>query len=148
MRRRLPRAFGLIGVVLILGLLCWATGQFAGYAAFGHRRPMTAVVTLGLALLLNMSITIRDQLPYLVIFSLAALLYLIRVNVFDERSSWIRRRIGDPRDVAEAVVRAIEDETTPLRGLLGEDATWYINARSHGDESYRREIWKLWQLDE
>jgi transglutaminase-like putative cysteine protease len=91
--------------VLILGLLCWATGQFAGYAAFGHRRPMAAVVTLGLALLLNMSITIRDQLLYLVIFSLAALLYLIRVNVFDEQSSWIRRRIGDPRDVAGLYLR-------------------------------------------
>ena len=89
--------------VLILGLLCWATGQFAGYAAFGHRRPMTAVVTLGLALLLNMSITIQDQLPYLVIFSLAALLFLIRVNAVDEQSSWIRRRIGDPRDVAGAL---------------------------------------------
>ena len=66
---------------------------------------MTAVVTLGLALLLNMSITIRDQLPYLVLFSLAALLYLIRVNVFDEQSSWIRRRIGDPRDVANLYLK-------------------------------------------
>jgi NAD(P)-dependent dehydrogenase (short-subunit alcohol dehydrogenase family) len=56
--------------------------------------------------------------------------------------------LGDPHDVAEAVVRAIEDETTPLRVLLGEDATWYIDAQSHGDESYRRQIWKLWQLGE
>jgi hypothetical protein len=65
--------------VLILGLIAWATGQFAGYAAFGHRRPMTAVATLGIALLINMSITIQDQLPYLVIVSLAALLYRRRV---------------------------------------------------------------------
>ncbi len=70
---------------LILGLIGWATGQFAGYAAFGHRRPMTAVVTLGLALLFNMSITIRDQLPYLVIFSLVALFFLIRANAFAEQ---------------------------------------------------------------
>jgi len=56
--------------------------------------------------------------------------------------------LGDPQEVAEAVVRAIEDDATPLRVLLGEDATWYINARSRGDEAYRRQIWKLWQLAE
>jgi transglutaminase-like putative cysteine protease len=95
--RELTQQFG--HFVLILGLIAWATGQFAGYAAFGHRRPMTAVITLGLALLLNMSITIQDQLPLLVVFSLAALLYLIRVNALHEESTWLRRRIGDPRAV-------------------------------------------------
>jgi transglutaminase-like putative cysteine protease len=91
--------------VLILGIVGWATGQFAGYAAFGHRRPMTAVVTLGLALLLNMSITVQEQLPYLVIFSLAALLFLIRVNAIHEQAAWLRRHIGDPRDVRSLYLR-------------------------------------------
>ena len=91
--------------VLILGAPRWGTGQFAGYAAFGHKRPMTAVITLGLALLLNMAITIQDQLPYLVIFSLAALLYLIRVNAVREQGAWLRRRIGDPRDVGALYIR-------------------------------------------
>ncbi len=91
--------------VLILGLIAWATGQFAGYAAFHHRRPMTAVVTLGLALLINMSITIQDQLAYLVIFSLAALLFLIRVNAAHEESAWLRRHIGDPRTVGSLYIR-------------------------------------------
>src|SRR4029077_15113566 len=90
---------------LILGLIAWGTGQFASYAAFGHRRPMTAVVTIWLALLINMSITIQDQLPYLVIFSLAALLFLIRVNAMHERSDWIRRHIGDPRAVTSLYLR-------------------------------------------
>ena len=92
--------------MLILGLIAWGTGQFASYAAFGHRRPMTAVVTLGLALLINMSITIQDQLPYLVIFSLAALLFLIRVNALHEQGDWIRRRIGDPRAVRRSTCGA------------------------------------------
>ena len=91
--------------VLILGLVCWATSQFAAYAAFRHRRPMTAVVTLGLGLLINMSITIQDQLPYLVIFSVAALLFLIRVHAVHEQSAWLRRRIGDPRAVGSLYVR-------------------------------------------
>ncbi len=55
---------------------------------------------------------------------------------------------GDPRDVASAVVRAIEDEAAPLRVPLGEDADWYIDARSRGDDEYRKRIWQLWQLDE
>ena len=54
--------------------------------------------------------------------------------------------LGDPHEVAEAVVRAIHDDASPLRVLLGEDATWYIEAKKRGDEEYRREIWRLWQL--
>lgn len=54
--------------------------------------------------------------------------------------------LGDPRDVADAVVRAVEDESTPLRVTLGEDAAWYINAKSGGDERYREQIWQLWGL--
>ena len=101
--RALTQQFG--HFVLILGLIAWATGQFAGYAVFHHRRPMTAVVTLGLGLLLNMSITIQDQLPFLVVFSLAALLFLIRVNVIHEETSWIRRHIGDPHAVGSLYLR-------------------------------------------
>jgi transglutaminase-like putative cysteine protease len=101
--RALTQQFG--HFALILGVVSWATGQFAGYAAFGHRKPMTAVVTLGLGLLLNMAITVQDQLPYLVIFSLAALLFLIRVNAMQEQSTWLRRRIGDPRAVGSLYIR-------------------------------------------
>lgn len=55
---------------------------------------------------------------------------------------------GDPGEVADVVVRAIEDDTTPLRVTLGEDAAWYIEAKLAGDKAYRRQIWELWQLDE
>jgi NAD(P)-dependent dehydrogenase (short-subunit alcohol dehydrogenase family) len=54
--------------------------------------------------------------------------------------------LGDPADVADAVVRAIEDEKTPLRVPLGVDAAWYLAARAAGDDEYRRRIWELWQL--
>jgi NAD(P)-dependent dehydrogenase (short-subunit alcohol dehydrogenase family) len=56
--------------------------------------------------------------------------------------------LGNPHEVAQAVVRAIEDDSTPLRVLLGDDAAWYIEAKNPGDEEYRREIWQLWQLPE
>ncbi|HEY6057153.1 MAG TPA: transglutaminaseTgpA domain-containing protein, partial [Candidatus Limnocylindrales bacterium] len=91
--------------LLVLGLLVWATGQFAGYAVFGHRRPLAAVLVSGLVLLTNMSITIKDQLPYLVVFTLAALLLLIRLHAVEERTSWLRHRIGDPATVAGLYLR-------------------------------------------
>ena len=55
--------------------------------------------------------------------------------------------LGDPLQVARAVVRAVEDETTPLRLALGEDAAWYFDAKAQGDDEYRDRIWQLWQLD-
>ena len=81
--------------LLVLGLIAWGTGQFAAYATFHHRRPLNAVLIVGLGLVANMSLTLRDQLPYLVIYSLSALFLLIRFHAFDERTLWIRHRIGD-----------------------------------------------------
>jgi len=54
--------------------------------------------------------------------------------------------LGDPQEVAAAVVGAIEDESTPLRVLLGADAHWYVDARAEGDDGYRRRLWELWNL--
>ncbi len=81
--------------LLVLGLLIWATGQFAGYVTFHHRRPLNAVIVVGVVLVANMAVTVRDQLLFLVIYSLAALFLLIRFHAFDERTLWIRHRIGD-----------------------------------------------------
>ena len=91
--------------LLVLGLICWATGQFAGYATLGHRRPLGAVFVTGLVLLSNMSVTIREQLQFLVIFSLAALFLLVRLHADDERLGWLRRRIGDPATVTGLYLR-------------------------------------------
>ena len=91
--------------LLVLGMLCWATAQFAGFATLGHRRPLGAVFVTGLVLLSNMVITVNDQMNFLVIFSLAALLLLVRVHADDERLSWLQRRIGDPSTVTSLYLR-------------------------------------------
>jgi transglutaminase-like putative cysteine protease len=91
--------------LLVLGLVTWGSSQFASYATFGHRRPMNAVVVIGLLLLANMSLTVRPQLPYLVIFSIASLFLLVRFHTLDEQADWLRRRIGDPTAISTLYLR-------------------------------------------
>ena len=86
---------------LVFGTLLWGAGLLAGYTVFGHRRPMDAVVVLGLLLLANMALTEHDQILILIAFSAAALLLLIRAHVFEEEVTWERRRIGDPASVGQ-----------------------------------------------
>ena len=91
--------------LLVLGLIVWASAQFASYAAFGHRRPLNAVIVIGLLLLANMSLTTNDQLPHIVLFSVSALFLLVRFHALDEQADWLRRRIGDPSAISGLYLR-------------------------------------------
>jgi transglutaminase-like putative cysteine protease len=90
---------------LIFGAIAWGAGQLAGFTVFGHRRPLDAVVVVGLVILANMALTSHDQLSLLVLFSAAALLLLIRTHVFEEELTWARRKIGDPATVGQLYLR-------------------------------------------
>jgi transglutaminase-like putative cysteine protease len=89
----------------VIGLLVWATSMFAAYATFGHRRPLNAVVLIGAALVINMSLTVNDQLGYLVMYSVASMALLIRFHALDEQAEWLRRRIGDPAAISGIYLR-------------------------------------------
>ncbi|MEO8438403.1 MAG: transglutaminase domain-containing protein [Chloroflexota bacterium] len=91
--------------ILVLGMLVWATSLFASYAVFGHRRPISAVVVVGVILIGNMALTENNQLTFLVLYSLASLLLLVRTHVFEEQSEWLRRRIGDPTSISSVYMR-------------------------------------------
>lgn len=91
--------------LLLLGIIVWGSSMFASYAAFGHRRPLNAVVLIGLLLIGNMALTARDQLAFIVLYSLASLFLLIRFHTFDEQADWIRRRIGDPSAISGLYLR-------------------------------------------
>jgi transglutaminase-like putative cysteine protease len=91
--------------LLTIGLVVWSVGQFAGYAVFGHRRPLDAVIVVGLVLLSSISLTANDQLGFLVVFTVAALGLLARSHAFDEQSAWVRRRIGDASVVRSLYLR-------------------------------------------
>ena len=58
-----------------------------------------------IVLLASMSSTFREELPYLVVFTGAALFLLIQMHAFDERATWIRRRIGDPSTISSLYLR-------------------------------------------
>ncbi|MBA3307437.1 MAG: hypothetical protein H0T04_01990, partial [Chloroflexi bacterium] len=91
--------------LLLLGTLIWAIGQFAAFNIFRRGRAMPAVVAAGLALLINMSITIRFQYAHLIIFSAAAMLLVVRLNLLTQRDGWRRRRIGDAGYVSGLFMR-------------------------------------------
>ena len=52
-----------------------------------------------------MAATVRAQLGYLILFSLASLFLLIRLHALDEQATWMRRRIGDPAAVRSIYLR-------------------------------------------
>jgi transglutaminase-like putative cysteine protease len=90
---------------IAFGAVVWATGQFAAYAVFGHHRALDAVIVTGLVLLGNMALTENDQLRLIVLFSVGALGLLARSHAYEERVTWLRRRIGDPATVAGLYLR-------------------------------------------
>ena len=74
--------------LLLVGVVAWASGYFAAYAVFRHRRPMSAVILLGLLLLTNVSATMRPQYAYVVLFCAAALVLLVRFSLSEQRLVW------------------------------------------------------------
>jgi transglutaminase-like putative cysteine protease len=90
---------------ILFSALVWAAGQFAATTVFARRRPLDAVVVVGLLLLANMAVTARDQLQLMILFSIAALVLLIRAHTFEEQVTWVRRRIGDPAAVSALYLR-------------------------------------------
>ncbi|HET7183014.1 MAG TPA: transglutaminase domain-containing protein, partial [Candidatus Limnocylindrales bacterium] len=91
---------------LVFGAMVWGAGLLAGFAVFGHRRPLDVIITLGLLLLANMALTLNDQLFLLEIYTAGALLLLIRTHVFEEELTWVRRKIGDPSSVGQLYLNA------------------------------------------
>ena len=86
---------------LIFGGLVWGAGMLAGFTVFGHRRPLDAVVVIGLVIVANNVLLEGDQLFLFLIFSAAALLLLVRTHIFEEEVAWTRRKIGDPAAVGQ-----------------------------------------------
>jgi transglutaminase-like putative cysteine protease len=91
--------------LLVLGALVWGAGQFSAYAVFRRHRPLPAVALTGFIMLVNVSITVRDQYVHLIVFMAAALVLLIRLNLLDQAREWRARGMRDVADVSHAFMR-------------------------------------------
>lgn len=131
---------------LVFAVLIWGAGQLAGFSVFGHRRPLDAVVVLGLVLIGDDALTGHDQLPLLIAFTAASLLLLIRTHVFEEEVTWTRRKIGDPHAVGQlylnggamfvtaailgAVALTFTASSAPLQGAMQEFPRYFQSLSS------------------
>ncbi|HUG47744.1 MAG TPA: transglutaminase domain-containing protein [Candidatus Limnocylindria bacterium] len=92
--------------LLTLGALLWAAGQFAAVAVFRRQRPLPAILIAAVPLLINVSLTVRDQYLHVVVFFAAALLLLVRLNLLEQVDAWRARAIGDGPTVSSAFLRS------------------------------------------
>lgn len=90
---------------LTCGVVAWATAQHASYALFAHGRPLAAILVPGILLVTNMLVAIDVPFVHLVVFTVAALLLLVRMNAVDQQELWSRRRIGEAGSVAALSMR-------------------------------------------
>jgi transglutaminase-like putative cysteine protease len=91
--------------LLGIGAIAWTTGQFAAFNVFRRHRALDTVFITGLLMLAEVSATVLTQYGYLILFSAAALLLIVRMNLLDQRSSWLRRHIGDTAEVSGLYMR-------------------------------------------
>ena len=59
--------------LLLMGALIWGAGHFCAVAVFRRHKPLPAIVLSGAILLLNVSLTVREQYLHLLVFAAAAL---------------------------------------------------------------------------
>ena len=67
--------------VLLVGALLWGAGQLGAFALFRRHRAGPAITLAASALLINMSITVKDQLVPLIVLVAAALLLVVRTSL-------------------------------------------------------------------
>ena len=91
--------------LLVMGALVWAAGQFAAFGVFRRHRAGPGIALAGLILLLNISITVRFQYVHLIVFVGAALLLLMRLNLFEHTREWRARGVRDVADISNSFLR-------------------------------------------
>ena len=89
-----------------LGLLMWVTAFIAAYTLYRHHRVLDAILLVSALLIANMSSTLADVFPYLVLFMLAALLLWLRAALIGREEGWQRRRVNENSEVPSAIMRS------------------------------------------
>jgi hypothetical protein len=98
---------------LVLGALCWTTGQFSAFGVLRYRRAGPAIGASGALLFLNEALPAApgaaDRVPVLVslsLFALLAMMLLVRLQLGAQGSQWLRRQVADSPEVRRLYLRA------------------------------------------
>jgi transglutaminase-like putative cysteine protease len=98
---------------LVLGALCWTTGQFSAFSVLRYQRAGPAIAACGTLLFLNEALPAAplaaDRLPVLAslsLFALLAMLLLVRLQLASQGSQWLRRQVTDSPEVRRLYLRA------------------------------------------
>lgn len=91
--------------LLIIGAIVWGAGHFAAFNIFRRHQAAPALVLAGLVMLINVSITLKDEYIHLVVFVLAALLLVMRLNLFEQMGEWRSRGMRELGDISGSFLR-------------------------------------------
>jgi transglutaminase-like putative cysteine protease len=89
-----------------LGVLMWVTAFIAAYTLYRHHRVLDSIMLVGVALIADMSATFTDLIPYLIVFSIAALLLWLRIALVNREENWRLRRVTENLDVPTQIMRS------------------------------------------
>lgn len=91
--------------LLFMGALVWGLGQFAAFTVFRRHQAAPGVILAGLMILINVSLTIHEEYLHLVVFVLAAMLLVMRLNLFEQAKEWRSRGMREFGDISSSFVR-------------------------------------------
>jgi transglutaminase-like putative cysteine protease len=92
--------------LILLGALVFGAGFFCAVAVFRRHRPLPAILLAGAIILLNVSLTIRDQFLHLLVFAAAALVLAVRLNLREQAREWRIRGMRDVADISASFMRS------------------------------------------
>lgn len=96
-----PTAF-----ILFLGTTCWVAPFFGAFALQRYRRAWDLLIFSGVCLLTNISFALRPLLLDLVVFSIVALVLMVRLHVVALGERWERRNLVPTADMDWRVFRS------------------------------------------
>ncbi len=79
--------------ILLLGATCWAAVYVGAFALAREHRPWDAVVLSGVCLTINVSLALTSLFFDLILFSLCALVLLVRLHIVNLTERWQRQNI-------------------------------------------------------
>ena len=138
---------------MLIGAIVWAAGFFAAVAVFRRGKPLPAIALSGGILLLNVSLTVREEYFHLFVFAAAALALAVRLNLREQAREWRVRGMRDVADISAsfmhsgaAFIRHHHERSFGAGATASTDSSATATARCAAPLSRRtrctREMWR------